>query len=151
MKVRRATTKDIPAIVTLGKVFYDQTVYAQSGVEYDEPSIHTMLEYLVGDNGVVQVAVDGDTVVGFILILLYPFPFNPNERSATELAFYVREDAQREGMGRQLLKSAENVARQKGVKFLSMVALESVAPEKAQALYSQLGYVRNETVYTKVI
>jgi|SRR5688572_26183367 len=149
MKIRRANAKDLPAIERLGKNFYDMTIYAKHGVEYDTATVLQMLKHLVGGHGIVQVAEEDGQLIGFILVALFPFPFNTKITCATEMAFYVDPAHQKSGTGRALMKSAENVARQLGAKFLSMVTLDSVGPEKVEPLYKSLGYERNEVAYTK--
>ena len=76
-------------------------------------------------------------------------PFSPKAKIATEVVFYVAPEYRKQGLGEKLLKQTENVARQLGVHLLSMVHLDSVSPEKAEALYNKHGYAKSETVFTK--
>jgi GNAT superfamily N-acetyltransferase len=150
MKVRRGRPEDIEELRVLGREFYEQTSYHASGVKYSPTTVYNLLVALMGDLGIVCVAEDDDgKIVGFILVAVFPVPFNVKVSGATELAFYVTPEAQKTGIGKQLLNKAEQVAKQRGAKFLSMVSLESVDPEKAQALYTKLGYRKNETLFTK--
>ena len=150
MKVRRGKPEDIEAIKTLGREFYEKTSYHASGIKYSPTTVYNLLAALMGEMGIVCVAEDdAGTIVGFILVAVFPVPFNVKVTGATELAFYVTPEAQSTGIGKQLLSKAEQVASQRGVKFLSMVSLESVDPESAQALYTKLGYRKNETLFTK--
>ena len=150
MKVRRGRTEDLDAIKSLSKEFYEKTSYYAAGVKASPTTIHGLLSVLMGDSGIICVAEDDDgTIVGFIAVAILPFIFNSKHLSATELAFYVTPAAQKAGVGKALLTKAEQVARQRGVKFLTMVSLESVNPVGAQALYTQLGYQKNEVAFTK--
>lgn len=149
MKVRRGKPEDIDAIRQLGKEFYAQTAYANSA-KLSQTTVYTLLSALLGDAGIVCVAEDDNgEIVGVILLALFPFPFNSKYLCATELAYYVTPEAQKQGVGKQLLGKAEQVAKQKGVKFLSMVALQSADPVSAEAVYNKLGYTKNEVVFTK--
>ena len=149
MKVRRGKPEDIETIRKLGKEFYDGTLYSQMGIKYSPTTIYTLLTTLMGDHGIVCVAEEENEIIGFILLALFPFPFNAKYVGATELAFYVTPEAQSKGAGKLLLGKAEQVAKQLGVNLLSMVSLETGTPESAQAVYNKLGYTKNEVVFTK--
>lgn len=149
--IRRARPKDVPTMVKFGRTFWEQTsYYKDQGIQYDAEHIEKMVRQLI-DNGIVQIAVDERKLVGIILMVVGPMPFNPSTLAATELVFYVDEDYRDSGVGKQLLRQAEHIAKQLGVTLVSMIHLDTVSPEKAEAVYDQMGYKRNETVFTKDI
>ena len=149
VKIRRAKVKDVPQMLVLGQEFWETTKYFSQGVPYNYDTVHNLTVNLI-QGGVVQLAEDSDTqkVVGFILCVIVPFPFNSDYKSATEMAFYVSPDYRASGAGKALVKQAENVCTQLGIKFLTMVEL-STSPKHTGRFYSQLGYQRSETSHTK--
>lgn len=149
MKVRRGRPEDIEAIRKLGKEFYTGTRYAASGVKYSPTTVYNLLMGLMGESGIVCVAEDEGEIVGFVLLALHPFPFNAKHLCASELAYYVNPAYRKSGVGKTLLGKAEQVAQQKGATFISMVALQSGDPVSAEAVYSRMGYEKNEVTFTK--
>lgn len=148
--VRRARPKDVPAMVRFGRVFWEQTsYYTEQGIQYAEDHINAMVVELI-EHGIVQIAVNEEhRVVGIILMVVGPMPFNPAVKCATELVFYVDEAYRNQGTGKRLLQQAENIAKQLGVKLFTMIHLDSVSPEKAEHVYNQTGYTKNETLFSK--
>lgn len=149
VKIKRAKLDDVDAMVTFGEGFWTQTMYYKQGVEYDYPAITALTTNLIETGGIVQVAYDDDRVVGIILMVKGPMPFNPGALVATELVYYVDPEYRNTGVGTQLLQQAENIAKQQEIKFITMIHLDSVQPEKAESVYNSMGYHRNETAFTK--
>lgn len=149
MKVRRATIDDIDEMVELGRGFWEQTKYYKDGIEYDPIQCAHLTKFLIENDGIVQIAVEDEKIVGLFLAMVNPIIFNPGFKSATEVVYYVHPDYRKGGAGIRLLRQAENVGRQIGLKYLNMVHLDSVDPDRPEALYRKLDYVLNETVFTK--
>lgn len=149
MKIARAQKEDVTEMVSLGYKFWKQTAYHKQGFEYDPEQVTKLTEHLL-ENGVVQIAREPTgKIVGMILLIISTTPFNTNITMATELVFYVDENYRSEGVGMKLIKQAENVAGQLGVKLFNMVHLDSVNPDKPESLYNTAGYKKSETVFTK--
>lgn len=149
LKVRRGTHEDVPALLPLCREFYEQSQYAGAGIKFSTNAMTNILFSLMGDNGIVAVAENDGELVGLVLVALFPFHFNPKHKVATELLFYVTASGRGAGLGKQLLKKAEQVATQKGVKLFSMVAHEHVDSSSAHNLYEKSGYVKSEVAYIK--
>ena len=150
IKVRRAKESDLDAMVALGDSFWRQTSYHKAGVAYDAEQCRQLADTL-RTHGIAQVAYDGDKIVGMLLAVIGSVPFSPTVGSATEMVFYVEPDYRKDGLGAHLIKQAENVCRQLGVKYLNMIHLASVDPSKPEALYKRMGYHTSETVFTKEV
>jgi len=147
--IKRGTEDSIEGMVALGRDFWNETSFhKQHGLEYDPEHCAILFKHLI-DAGIVQVAWDDEEVVGYIMFVLGTLPFDINVKIATEMVFYVDPSYQRQGIGNNLIKQAENVAKQLGVKFFSMIHLDSVSPKKAEALYDKHSYNLTETVFTK--
>jgi GNAT superfamily N-acetyltransferase len=146
--IKRIRLEDIPAVVEFGKTFYYQTPWAYHGINYDDQHVNNVLTYLDTD-GIMQMAVDEDKIVGFLLAIAGPFPFNPAYTISTELAFYVDPKYRNGRVGIKLIKQAEFVARQKGIRFFNMISISGVGLKDPGKLYEKMGLNKTETVYMK--
>ena len=151
IKIRRVKETDIKAMFDLSVPFWQQTdFHKESGIESRFEDVHSLVYFLMA-HGIAHVAYDDDKVVGFILAAIGTVPFNSDESLATEIAFMVHPDYRKAGLGARLIKQAENVCRQQGIKYLNMINLESVEPELVESLYISEGYHKTETVFTKEV
>lgn len=149
MKIRGATLADIPKLVEYGEKFYQQTRHIEEGIPYNPDEVAILCEWLINVKQGFILVLDDDGVVGFVLVVEAPFPFSPDIRTAQELAYYVDEDYRKTGLGVKLLEHTEKVCKDRGVRYLTMISMESCIPRQAEALYEKLGYSRTETSYTK--
>ena len=72
------------------------------------------------------------------------------EISATELAWWIDEDARGGRIGINLLRYMEQLAQVAGVKYWNMIAMRSSMFDEVTGMYQRMGYVENEVIYTKV-
>lgn len=149
MQIREARPADFPRLVEQGREFWKQTRYPDEGLEYDPEQVHQLLEYLTtDDNGFVLVVRDEDDEPrGHALVIITPHIFHPATKAAMELAYYIEPEYR--GHGGQLLRRVEQVCADKGVRYLSMIAMESSMPETVGAIYEKRGFTKTETTYTK--
>lgn len=148
VKVKRGTSLDIPQMVTLGKEFWESTDYHKMGIPFN-PRQSAALATALLDAGIVQVAYDEDRLVGFILMIVAPIPFVATRTAASEMAFYVSPEYRDVGVGKRLMRQAENVAKQLGVSRISLTHLADAEGEKAGEVYVDEGYSPSEISYTK--
>lgn len=148
-KVRRAHLDDVPEMVELGEGFWLQTKYYADGIEYSPEDVAHMFSFIIDNDGIAQIAVADGKIVGFLMAIVTPFLFNAEYKSAAEIAYYVHPDYRKGGAGIRLIRQAENVGRQLGLKYLNMVHMDDVNPERPDAVYKKLDYTLNETVFTK--
>lgn len=148
--IRLATSADVDRMVAYGEKFWRQTRYYSAGVEYDVDTVTHFTRYLL-DEGVVMYAVDNDQdrIIALMLVIIAPFPMNMNHLCATEWVFYVDADYRRGGLGIRLIEQAEQILKDRRVKFFTMVSLANVVPESANKLYEALGFEHSETNFTK--
>ena len=88
-------------------------------------------------HGAVLVALDGDTIVGRLSISRDP---HPASRHVADLGLMVARDHRRRGVGRSLMRAAEDWARAAAVRKLELHVFPYNAA--AIALYESLGYER---------
>lgn len=142
--IRKAVEGDFLSILHLSEEFWSKT-------EYDEPfdPSHVLeMVKLSFSHGLLAV-VDVDGLVGFIAGISSPLLGNGNVKIAAELAYYV--DKEYRGCGLSLLEFYEGLVKDKGIKYGSMMSLQSCDPGKANSLYERMGYHLSEMTYLKVM
>ena len=140
---------DVDRMVAYGKQFWHQTRYYAAGVEYDVDTVTHFTRYLL-DEGIVMYAEDiKGEIVALMLVIIAPFPMNHHHLCATEWVFYVDPAYRRGGLGVKLIAQAEQILKERRVKFFTMVSLTNVTPEAANKLYETLGFEHSETNFTK--
>jgi L-amino acid N-acyltransferase YncA len=145
MEVRKATAEDLPAILRMARKFYAETSYAALTPMSDDAVIG--LARMIMDTGVLLVAeVQGD-VVGMVALMVLPFMFNRDVRTAHEVAWWVDPDERASGAGIALMRALERACRAAGCRAIQMIALPKSVP--ATAVYRRLGYVLSEYCWTK--
>lgn len=152
MKIRGARIEDIPVLTEYGEKFYQWTRHIRDGIPYNPDAVADLCNWLIDnmDAGFVLVLADADDVVkGFLLVATSPFIFSPDIKVAGELAFYVDEDLRKTGFGRALMEHGEEVARQNGIRYMTLVAMETCMPDQVAALYADMGYQKTETTFVK--
>lgn len=120
MKVRRAKEADLPAIVGLIREYYEQSPYL-SAVPMSVDSVTVLTKLLLGDAGIVQVGEIDDGIVGVIIAVMYPFPFNNSHTIATEIVVHAPL-----GWTKALRAKMEQVAKQRGATFVSRDEINSM-------------------------
>jgi hypothetical protein len=136
--IRRATLKDIPALLEMGRKFADRA-QLKDHVGYDPHSMAQTFKLLI--NGGHPVFIGESGAIGASQT---PHPFNHEHITAQEL-FWWSEG--REGLA--LLKALEAHCAEE-CDSLQMITLEAVEPERTGRLYERLGYAPLEHSYVKV-
>lgn len=144
MIVRKAEARDKGYVLDMARNFYEVTDYEEH-IPYDYESCGELFDRCV-EQGLCFVA-DNGTPVGFVLGLAFPSMMNKDYMIGAELAWWVQPEFR--GIGFRLLRSIETEAREMGVKIWSMMALESLEPEVAEAIYLKAGYIPTERTYSR--
>lgn len=144
--VRAATEADFPALVILGRHFYEQTAYQR--VPYSEAGAAEWYRLMLGC-GLLFVAECDGKIIGVIGGLSSPFLINPEHGVGTELLWWVEPEHRKSGAGDLLMDAIENAARELGLTFWSMMTLAAVNPEAAARIYERRGYKLAELTYVK--
>ena len=118
-KIVRLTKEHLPAVAELERQCFP------------EPWSEHALELFLGENAVAMVAVDGGTVLGYGSML-----FVPGEGQLVNLA--VLSTARRQGIGKQILSSLIEEAKNRGAETISLEVRVSNAA--AIALYEGFGF-----------
>lgn len=150
MDIRPATEQDIPALLHIGRAFYQYNHYSRLGVSLDTDSLSTVLQQLMASH-ILLVAVEDGNVVGTVAAYVEPLWWNLETPQATEVFWWLDPPYRNAGNGKQLKDALEAAVRARGVRFLNMIALEASMPEEVEQLYFRNGYTRIERVYLKVL
>ena len=144
MKIRRARNEDLAGIIDLSVQFKEEVdlPYIQ---ELDWDHFGLYLKHCLTD-GIAQVAEEDGELVGMILLLVSPIPFNQT-LLGSELMFYVNNKHRKGGVARRLLAQAENVARQRKIPMINM--MHFYGTPFVGELYQDMGYKELEVTYTK--
>lgn len=144
--IRIASEKDIPGILTLCEEFWKYTMYEE---EFDAEHTESMV-VLALDHGLLAV-LDVNGIVGFVAGVKSFLLGSTKALTGTELAWWVNPEHRKGRKGIDLMLFIENLAKDQGIKYWNMVAMESSSPEIASKIYARLGYTKSETSYTKVL
>jgi GNAT superfamily N-acetyltransferase len=138
-RVRETNIMDVPRITELSE---------QLGYRVSQDGIRSRLEYLIQDNyHVIYVAEVDDKVVGWVHASIYKTLLS--EVTATILGLVVDHTFHRQGIGRELMRRAEEWARNNGCQ--GIILKSNVIRQDAHTFYRGIGYenVKSQYVFTK--
>lgn len=149
--IRAAVEGDIPDILRLGKLFFDEAGWPDFAA-WDEKSVEITLRGLISgaiEGGLIVAEYEGQTV-GMTGFVCYPFYCNVATKFAQEQFWYV-ETEHRFGAGRLLFDALEAAARGKGATVLIMSSVASLRSDALARLYRKRGFAPGENTYIKRI
>lgn len=146
MNIREATREDFPAMVAMGRRFYESTAFTKLA-PFDEASTLQIGELLLAA-GVLLVAEHEGKAVGMVGLVIAPFLFNNAKRIAAEVMWWVDPDERNTGAGMALLRAVAPACKAKGADAVQMMTVES-SPAHAGLAYRRLGFKPTETAYLK--
>lgn len=139
-RVRAATSADVPSIVAMGERFVEAEYAAY--LRLDGVSIAAYAQYLIGGGGVVFIAERDMEPVGMMALTTYQQPMS-GERVASEVVWWMDEDARGGLAALRFVKAAKQWAREQGATRLDMVA----PSDRLCRFYEQIGMSKVETHY----
>ena len=137
--MRLATVDDMDDILRMGKSFAD-ALNEESDVESIEDTAINLIENDIG-----VLLIEDHAMAGALVV---PNFFDMNRLIATELFWWVDEEARGNGAGKRLLNGLESWALSKGAERLSMIAMDALS-ESVGHLYEKSGYRKFETSYVR--
>ena len=144
--IRSATRDDIPAIVDMAKTFWDSTVYEEP---LNPETVNMLCHSCIKDNLMCVLDVDGPK--GFGCASKIPLLANHEVMAGSELAWWIDPEYRNAGRGVELLKMLEAMAKRAGIKYFTMVYMQSSMPDVVEKIYQDMGYNRHEVSYMKVL
>jgi GNAT superfamily N-acetyltransferase len=138
--IRAAVERDIPRIIEMGHRFNRSSPYSTKLLASAE-QMGVLARKLIPAKEILMLEVDGETV-GMIGFYVYPH-FLSGETIAGEIFWWVEPEYR--GHGKELLRAAENEARNRGAKKMQMIAPD----ERVGKLYKRLKYEYVESTYQR--
>jgi GNAT superfamily N-acetyltransferase len=145
--IRNSTPEDFDAIMDMSAEFWKMTNFDEP---FDKDHTRVMVE-LCYDHGLQAVVEIDGKVCGFISAVSSFVLGSPKAKVASEIGFWLNPDVRGNMIAPDLIRYLERLCAEQGVKYLSLVFMESSMPEKVKSLYESLGYKLQETVYMKVL
>lgn len=147
--IRAAVEGDIPDIVRLGEVFFNEARWPDI-TSWDAASVTATLRAIVEGklDGALFVASYEGEIVGIGAFLCFPFYFNFAHKAAQELFWYVIPE-HRFGAGRALHEEIEAAAKEKGARVFVMSAMSHLRSKALERLYRMQGYTPRENTFMK--
>lgn len=145
--IRAGTVEDFPEIVRMAREFWKHTIF-------DEPFCADSVEGMAAhcmDQGLFAVLEIKGKAAGFACGIKGGLLANVYVTTGTEVAYWVDPEHRRGRNGIALLKGLEDMAKEHGVKYWSMIFMQSSMPETVEQIYLKMGYNKSETSYTKVL
>lgn len=142
--IRPATEDDFGLCLAMAEVFWKHTCYTDP---FERDHVRSMIELAHDHKLLIVYDVEG-TVQGFVAGLAIPLLGNASVTQVSELAYWINP-AHRGNAGLALLRGLEQAAELIGAKYINMIAMESSAPDMAEAIYRSQGYYKIETTYCK--
>ena len=139
--IRLAVESDFPEMVEMGRRFFSASGYSDI-MEYDPESVLASLKTIP-----VLLVAEKDRLVGVAGAMVYPFYMNLHHQTAQEVFWWI--DPEHRGIGGKLFDALVEEVKKRGAKSLSMIALETLSPERVGEIYKAKGFRLSEHSYIK--
>jgi len=147
--IRIGESKDLPDIVRMCGDFWESTVYkAEHGIAHDPCTTESFAQECINQGLLVVLEIDG-SVCGFACGMKSFLLGNADVCTGSEVAWWVDPEHRGGKNGIGLLLKLEDLARNSGIVFWSMMFMCSSMPDKIESIYNKMGYFKNEVSYTK--
>ena len=152
--IRPATPDDFPAMVEMGKAFFEEAGHSAEHPFCEQSFIHTL--HILTNAGLLLVVDKGGGVIGMAAADVAPAYWNHAIKVGREAFFYVRPE-HRTGLGKHLIKALENVSLAHGATVFDLVAEQGKRTQKLSRgealgrLYRAHGYVLAEQTFRKAL
>jgi N-acetylglutamate synthase-like GNAT family acetyltransferase len=143
--IRPATTNDIPAMVALGRLMHEESIYAPYA--FDGEKVSNLIAALITTRfGIALVEEQGGVVIGGFIGVIQQHWFG-SDTCASDFALFV-DPAHRTGMtGLKLIKQYIKTAREKGADQIMLANSTGVEAERVAKLFESLGFKRRGYVF----
>ena len=151
MNIRLAEPNDLPALLDMGREFFEHSGNSRF-TTFDEPSLTATLIGLMSGvpTGCVLVVETEGRVVGMAGCVVFPFYANRNTLIGQEVFLWVNPDY-RGAVGEALLDELEAAAMHKGAKVFINANLAGERDKAFARYYRRRGCVPAEQTHIKVL
>lgn len=143
--IRLATKQDIPEMLRMGESFFDASGYSDL-TTFNKEDTESLFIKLIDDGWLLT---DGKST--FLGIVVFPLFMNNSTIVAQELFWWVDESERKTGIGIEILKKAEELAKEHGATAMMMLSIKDLNGDSVNKLYERLGYTRREQTYMRVL
>jgi len=144
--IRKAVEADIPVLLSYGEFFWTESPYARKGIAYCPQTVERLIRAMIEDHYLIVTTVS-EVIVGFLGMIITPFPFNDDYTVGSELFFYVHPK-HRGSIGSTMMLQAE-LDLVDEVDILSFGDMSSSTDMKKY--YDIRGFEMTERSYSKVL
>ena len=142
---RLATYEDMPELLRMGELFFNASGYSDI-TTFNKSDSENLLIQLIDSESILT---DGKhAMLGY---LVFPIFMNASCLVAQELFWWVDEDSRKSGVGVEILKEAELLAKIHGADVMAMLSLNDLNGKAVNKLYEKLGYKQKEQTYMRVL
>lgn len=145
--IRLAKEEDFEDILRLSEVFWTHTQFTEP---FEKDHALNMVEFSYDQEFLAVVVHEGE-IIGFASGIYAPLLGNSSVLAGTEVAWWVDQKHRGGKHGIMLLKFMENRAKELGIKYWNMVAMESSMPDTIKGMYERMDYTHQESTFTKVL
>lgn len=144
--IRAARGEDAPALVEMGRAFFEEAGYAAE-FEFDDESFFSTIAILA-KHGLLLIAEKDGKAVGMAAVDVAPAYWNHDVMLAKELFWFVQKEY-RQGIGRQMLRALEETVRSRGAQLFDLVAEEGKRSLALARVYTAGGFSPKERTFRK--
>ena len=144
--IREATEEDFSDILRMSADFWLNTQFSEP---FEADHTKNMVQ-MAFDHGLLAVVEISGCVVGFCAAIKSFILGSTKAMGATELAWWIDPDHHQGKNGVALLQFMGKLVQEQGIKYWTMISMQSSMPEQVGRMYERMGYVHSETCYTKV-
>lgn len=141
--IRLANNNDMPELLRMGKLFFDTSGYSDI-TSFNKKDTKILLKKLIREG---LLLTDGKSaMLGF---LVFPIFMNSSCLIAQELFWWVDKDSRGTGVGVEILKKAEELAKEYGASSMIMLSIKELDGDRVNKLYEKLGYKQREQSFVR--
>lgn len=146
--IRQGNRDDLTAIAGMSREFWQNTIYREE--EYQPEAVSNLVS-LCMEQGLLAVAEAEGKVIGFACAFKVGLSANSDVFQATEVGYWVDPEYRERRIGKALIIALEYFAKLQDIKYLNMVVTEALMPSVLESIYTDMDYIKLETIYTKVL
>lgn len=150
-EIREAEPNDLPAMLEMGRDFFDSSG-SGSFTTFDESSLATTMIALMSgvSGGSLLVAVVNEEIVGMAAGVVFPFYANMATKIGQEIFWWVKPEF-RKGIGGSLMDELEAAAGRNGAKIFIGANLSGEHDAAFARLYRRRGYSPGEQTHIRIL
>jgi GNAT superfamily N-acetyltransferase len=139
--MRMAMPEDKPRVMRMIKDFFDDSGYQDLG-EFNPDTVGQVVDGLILNETLI--VTDGG-MLGWV-----NFPvFVTGQQVSQELFWWVDKENRSSGIGRSMIKMAEEKAKEQGSTAMMMLYLDELEGEKVGKMYGRMGYKPRERTFMR--